>query len=561
MSRPAALTLRKATRSAFAVSMLAASLCAAAHAQYPGRIKKDADAGPTLRASGVFEWTGDLAKPKAGRLIPLAVWDGQQYQPGGLYLAQPAPLTVLTGTVYELEQAGAPKGLFQVNGAENLGADLGGSQGSSWIAVGSVKQDRPIIAKAKPPMSKHPPQVVKDAGSDDHPTLHRKDGSGGDSSSSSTSSTSSDPDRPTLHRKDSGDASSTSGSGSGSSSGSQTSSAGSQTSGSQTSPSTSQTGSGSNGSSTTASSDPDKPTLHRRDASDSSSGSDSGSGSGSTQSAPADDSDRPTLHKKDSSGDAQNAPSVDPERPTLHHHQDATASGGGPVSFPADPDRPKLRYGKPQVQEGIVEPSKLEGLPMDMNQMAAISDVKTGEPHPYTYSWTDPADAAKFKAAMEDLAQKAIASGFATPTTPANVTKTATKTPAKTATARHKAATPPPLPPLEDEKFNVFELSYNGGATAVLTAKTTGSDGEAKYITLIAQPDFYGNPQTFFKQSTSDKALDIVPRMRLVDAADTDGDGRAELIFELRGKTGRSFGIYRLSSGRMFEAFNTGPLP
>ncbi len=558
MSRSAASTLRKAIRSAFVMSMLAAILCTAAHAQYPGRVKKDADTGPTLRASGIFEWTGDLANPKAGRLIPLAVWDGQQYQPGGLYLAQPAPLTVLTGTVYELEQAGALKGLFQVNGAENLGGGVSGasSGGSSWIAVGSVKPERPIV-KAKPPMSKHPPQVVKDAGSDsDRPTLHRKDSS---DSGDSSSSASSDPDRPTLHHKDSSDASSGSGSSS-SGSGSQTGS-----SGSQTSPSTSQTGSGSNSSATTASSDPDKPTLHRRDASDSSSDSSSssgsGSGSGSTQSAPADDSDRPTLHKKDSSDDTQNAPNVDPDRPTLHHRQDATASAGGPVSFPADPDRPKLRYGKPQVLEGIVEPSKLEGLPMDMNQMAAISDVKTGEPHPYTYSWADPADAAKFKAAMEDLAQKAIAAGFTTTTTPANATKTATKTIAKPATARHKAATPPPLPPLEDEKFNVFELSYNGGATGVLTAKTTGGDGMAKYITLIAQSDFYGNPQTFFKQLTSDKALDIVPRMRLVDAADTDGDGRAELIFELRGKTGRSFGIYRLSSGRMFEAFNTGPLP
>lgn len=231
------------------------------------------------------------------------------------------------------------------------------------------------------------------------------------------------------------------------------------------------------------------------------------------------------------------------------------------MSFPADPDRPKLRYGKPQVLEGTVEPSKLEGLPMDMNQMAAISDVKTREAHPYTYSWNDPADAAKFKAAMEELAQKAIAAGFATPTTPATAPKTTTKTPAKTATARHKATPPPPLPPLEDEKFNVFELSYNGGATAVLTAKTTGADGSAKYITLIAQPDFYNAPQVFFKQLTSDKGLDIVPRMRLVDVADTDGDGRAELIFELRGKTGRSFGIYRLSSGRVLEAYNTGPLP
>jgi hypothetical protein len=504
---------RNVVRSIFVMSTLIATLCGIAHAQYPGHIKKDADTGPTLRASGVFEWTGDFANPKAGRLIPLAVWDGQQYQPGGLYLAQPAPLTVLTGTVYELEQAGAPKGLFNVNGAQNLEG--------SWIAIGAVKPEM-VIAKAKPPMSKHPPQVVKDADSG-RPTLHRKDDSGNGDSSSSASS---DPDRPTLHRKDSGDTSST-----GSTSGS-----------SQTGSSSSQTASGgSNNPSTASSDDPDKPTLHRRDASDSS----SGSGSGNTGS---------------NSGSAQNAPSVDPDRPTLHRHQDATAANGsGPVSFPADPDRPKLRYGKPQVQEGTVQPSKLEGLPMDMNQMAAISDVKTREPHPYTYSWADPAEAAKFKAAMEDLAQKAIAAGFATTTItkPANVTKTATKA----TTTRHKAAAPPPLPPLEDEKFNVFELSYNGGATAVLTAKTTGGDGEAKYVTLIAQPDFYGNPQVFFKQLTSDKALDVVPRMRLIDAADTDGDGRAELIFELRGKTGRSFGIYRLSSGRVLEAFNTGPLP
>jgi hypothetical protein len=500
MSRPAI-----ANRSIFILLMLIALLCAAAHAQYPGHISKNADTTPTLRASGVFEWTGDLAQPKAGRLIPLAVWDGQQYQPGGLYLAQPAPLTVLTGTIYELEQAGAPKGLFSVNGAENLGG--------SWIAVGSVKPEV-IVAKAKPPMSKHPPQVVKDA-----------------SSSASTTDT----DRPTLHRKDGSDSDSASASSSTSSSPQSSSGTGSSTS----------------------SGDPDQPTLHRRDSSNSSSGSGSSSDSTSAQSTPAASSDGPTLHRKDSSDDTQSAPpSIDPDRPTLHKRQDTTKAGG-PVSFPVDPDRPKLRYGRPQTLEGSVEPSKLEGLPMDMNQMAAISDVKTSEQHPYTYSWADPEDAAKIKAAMEDLAQKAIAAGF-TPTTPkqTNVTKTATKS----TSARHKAP-PPALPPLEDEKFNVFELSYNGGATLVLTAKSTGTDGVAKYITLIAQPDFYGAPQIFFKQLTSDKALDIVPRMRLIDAADTDGDGRAELIFELRGKTGRSFGIYRLSSGHVLEAFNTGPLP
>ncbi|QNI31091.1 hypothetical protein H7849_18570 [Alloacidobacterium dinghuense] len=499
-----------------------AATCAAAHAQYPGHIKKDADTTPTLRATGVFEWTGDLDQPKAGRLIPLTVWDGQQYQPGGLYLAQPAPLTVLTGTVYELEQAGTPKGLFNVNGAENLEG--------SWIAVGSVKPEV-MKVKAKPPMSKHPPQVVKDT---------------------SNSEATTDSDRPTLHRKDGSD----SGSGSGSSNTTSGNTPTGNTGGSNTTASNTGSGNGSSNGSGTPSSDPDKPTLHRRDSSDSSSGSGSSSDSTSTSNAPTDESDKPTLHRKDSGDNSQDAPAPDPDRPTLHKHRDA-ANADGTVSFPADPDRPKLRYGRPQTPEESVVPTKLEGLPMDMNQMAAISDVKTTELHPYTYSWADPEDAAKMKAAMEEQAQKAIAAGFTTQTPQANVTKTATKT---TAT-RRKAAPPPQLPTLEDEKFNAFELSYNGGATLVLTAKSTGADGEAKYITLVAQPDFYGTPHVIFKQLTSDKALDIVPRMRLVDVADTDGDGRAELIFEQRGKTGRSFGIYRLSSGRVLEAFNTGPLP
>ncbi|HMD21562.1 MAG TPA: hypothetical protein VKH40_14635 [Alloacidobacterium sp.] len=492
------------------MSMWIGYVCVA-YAQYPGHISKPADTTPTLRATGVFEWTGDLAQPKAGRLIPLTVWDGQQYQPGGLYLAQPAPITVLTGTIYELEQAGNPKGLFSVNGAQNMEG--------SWIAIGSVKPEV-IKAKAKPPMSKHPPQVVKDAGS---------------------SGSTTDSDRPTLHRKEGSDSGSASGS---------------SNTGSSTASST-QASSGS-GSSAPAS-DPDKPTLHRRDPSDTSSGSGSSGDSPSTASASTDDSDKPTLHRKDSSDSTENAPSIDPDRPTLHKRTESAANAGGPVSYPTnpDPDRPKLRYGKAQTVEGSVEPSKLEGLPMDMNQMAAISDVKTKETHPFTYSWADPDDAAKMKAAMEDLAQKEIAAGFTTPAKPANVTKTATKT----TTTKRKAAPPPPPPPLEDEKFSVYELSYNGGATLVLTAKSTGDNGEAKYITLIAQPDFYGVPHPLFQQLTSDKALDVSPRMHLVDAADTDGDGRAELIFELRGKTGRAFGIYRVVSGRAYEAYNTGPLP
>lgn len=505
MSRPAPPIRFRAIRW-MAFAAVVAGMALPSWGQYPGRIKKENDNTPPLRATGVFEWTGDIAKPKAGRLIPIAVWDGEQYQPGGLYLAQPAPLTVYTGTIYELQKAGSPKGLFQVNGAENL-------QGS-WIAIGSVKPEL-AFAKPKHTTAKLAPQVVKDVDSD-RPTLHRKAGSEGDSSGSSSSN----PDRPTLHRKDTGDGGGNSGSNKGGGSGSQTS--------------------GGNTSST-SNADPDRPTLHRRDTGS------SGSGDSSDSSA-------------------QNAPSVDPDRPRLHRPAEKTSNdSGAPVTATADldPDRPKLRYGKPETPVGMVEPSKLEGLPPDMHQMAAISDAKTSEPHPYAYTWADPGDATKMQAAMEDLAKKALLrKQIVTDTTPTTTKTTATKT----ARARRKTASPPPqpqaaLPDLEDEKFSAFALAYNAGATLVLTAKSTGEDKNTKYVTVIAQPDFYGVPQLIFEQVTSDERLDVTPRMQLVDAADTDGDRRAELIFELRGKTGREFAIYRVMNGKVEEAFNTGPLP
>ncbi|HEX3438089.1 MAG TPA: hypothetical protein VHT24_15075 [Pseudacidobacterium sp.] len=449
-----------------------------ARAQYPGRVTKDADNNtPTLRATAVYEWTGDLSKPTAGRIVPVAVWDGQEYQPGGLYLAQPAPLTVLTGTVYQLEQAGTIKGTFQVNTAEDLGG--------SWIGIGAIKVQTASL-KPKPPMSKHPPEVVKDV----------------------------DSDRPTLHRKDSASTNTTDNS--------------------QSQPSS---GSSSTTTTSTTSSDSDRPTLHRRDSSDtSSSGPDSGN-----------------------SGSAQTAPS-DPDRPTLHKHTDKPAAGTdstAPVTATAntDPDRPKLRHGKPEMPEGMVEPSKLEGMPKDMSQMVAISDARDREPHSYIYSWSDPADAAKMKSAMEDLARQTLSGGSSTiATSQKSVTSSTTKS-----TIRRKA-TPLPassLPALEDEKFSAFELSYSGGATLVFSAKTTGGGDAMKYITLIAQPDFYGVPQVIFKQVTSDDRLDITPRMRLVDAVDTDADNRAELIFELQGKTGRQFAIYRVVNRHAVEAFST----
>jgi hypothetical protein len=431
----------------------AAAFSLPARAQYPGHVDTDQQSGAThLRATAVLEYTGDLGDIRASRLVPVAIWDGVQYQPGGLYLAQPAPLAVLAGTQYELESDGKAQGFFNVKDAEDL-AGL-------WIGVGSFQ------APAAPP----PKKAARDSGH----AYFVKDA---------------DPDKPHFaHRpaEDNG----------------------------QSDGAAAQNGGSANG-----------PTLHSRP-NDGSSG-DSG---GSTTTA--------------------QKPEVDPDRPTFHNR--VTNQGTATNQMTVDPNRPRLSYTTPESQQKLEKPDALFGLPADMKQIAGISDSNPLDTQSFTYSWTTPDDAAKMQATLEGVAQTAVAP-------PAPPAPAAPKS-ATAHTTRHKSAQPAPLPPpaLADEEFRVFGLTLGGGATMVLSAHTTTTP--EKYVTVIAQPDFYGNAQVLLKQVASADNLDATPRMQLVDAVDTEGNGRGNLIFELRGQTYREFAIYRLGDGRASQVFVTQPV-
>jgi hypothetical protein len=413
--------------------------------------------GTHLRATAVLEYTGELGKIKESRLVPIVIWDGMQYQPGALYLAQPAPLAVLSGTQYELETAGKPKGFFNINDAEDL-AGL-------WIGVGRYEAPAPPKPKAPPARANHTYEV-KDA----------------------------DPDKPHFAHRPPDEQS-------------------------QTAP----VGAGSGASAQNAPPvDPDRPTLHPR------SGSDAGSGDATSGSSSSNQSD------------------VDPDRPTFHRRSNASGEVAG-AQPPIDPDRPRLGYTAVE-QAKLDKPEALFGLPADMNQMAGISDDRTGDTISWQYSWANPDDENKMKTALEAIAQKAIA-----PPPPVAAS------PAKTATAAHHkhASAAPPAPALADEDFRAYSLSFGGGATMVLSARST--DTPARYVTIVAQPDFYGQPAVLLKEVTSDAALDAVPRFHLVDAVDTEGSGRADLLFELRGQTYRQFAIYRIAGGTATQEFITQP--
>lgn len=184
---------------------LACALLPAALAQYPGHIDtSQPKKGSTLRAVAVLEWTGTPGKPSASRLIPITVFDGDRLHDGTLYLSQPAPLALQSGTEYELQSAGKPVGLFDLFSAgHNQLGDL-----DSWLGYGVWK-----------PLPKPAPPAFNTSGlsvtglNEDEPVLLRKHPKGSDhstptagtskGSSSPVGSGPVDPDRPTLRRSSS----------------------------------------------------------------------------------------------------------------------------------------------------------------------------------------------------------------------------------------------------------------------------------------------------------------------------------------------------------------------
>lgn len=497
-------------------------------AQYPGQVAKPSQDTPNLRAVAVLEWTGDESHPKASRLVPVSVFDGQELQDGGIYLARPQPLALAGEVEYELKDNGKTVGLYELTGT--------GQEQGSWVGYGAWKPVPVAMPKPAAALSAHSGGAELWGGDEqsDRPVLHRKahpgeaPAAGKDSESNkpgaSAPASSSDPDRPTLHKKPSSD-----------------------------------TASGSSGDASATpspASDPDRPTLHKRPSSDTASGSASDtSASSSAGSAP--DPDRPTLHKKTSDDSASSGTAAsDPDRPTLRRSKKKQDDVGHVESLPdvTDPDRPRLKRGKAAADALAVIPS-LMGLPPDMQQAVAVSDAKNRPEHLWSYAWANAEDEPKLKAALEDIARKALG---LTPPLPA-VVPAPRRTPAQRRAKPAPTATPPPPAPLVDEQFRVFELAYSSGATLVLTAHSGGQGAQDKFVTLVAQPDLYGNVLVLLKSITDASHLDVTPRMRLVDAVDAMADNRGELLFELRGATQRQFALYRVLRGQVEKLFVSGP--
>jgi hypothetical protein len=482
--------------------------------------------------------------------MPVTVFINGDLEDAGIYKPQPVPFALDPGNVYELQNAGLPKGTVVLESAIHAklpdGAP-GPAFDEGWMGYGSYKAPAAARHSAALKPSKNLPVISVSGGDGSRPHLGDKTGDAPNKS----------PDAGRSQQSSKADASGADG---------------------QAAP------------------DPDRPTMHRRTSDD-----DTASNAGGGDTGSDHDAERPTLKRR--------SPEEEKEAQQEKKKKEvATVTGTG--SLNDDPDRPRLHHGGEEHEDSGVP--KLMGVPKDMHQMVAVSDAKNRDPHPFARPWEDSNEHAAILGKMQAFARiKLAAYGVVPGVTPAsavagtsaagagnstsaaaatsapdsgpptlkrgipNQSTMTTATPApppspakstKAATAssaharsktRHGATGPVPVI-LADEDLKGYTLSYGGAATYVYMAHTVETGSVMRYVIIVAQDDGMGQLKVALASVTDAAHLDRTPWMRLIDAVDVEASNRASLLFELRGQSSRQFALYRVIAAKPEQIFLTG---
>ena len=458
-------------------------------AQRPNRQEEEPPQGPVYvpkknevkgpRAIAVLE-----SSSYGLRLVPITIKVDGQFYDATIYKAQPIPMSLDSGVIYEVFRSGEPVGDFTIREAEQNQAT------GLWHGVGSfvskADEDRRAERRAKEAAAEAAQKVAnerEELGS--RPVLKRAQPKGtGPSDTSQSTSTS----------------------GSASTSGS------------------------SSPSSTQSNDDSDRPVLKKPATTD----------SAPTDSKPTTAAGPQTAPSGSASSSAPSSPSSpaqssndDSGRPVLRRAP-ATETIAGPWKKqpePADNKPASLNAATAKANKNTTSAP-----PAPTTMQVAISDAAPIQPHPYRWEWKDAEEQAKLKAEAEKLALAEL-SKFAARTSgakPGNLVDVSfdafdlnyTNSAVVVLSARALPAT---------------------AAVSKASAKTRTADstGLEFYVTVVGRVDIYGEMQKELAVATDNKHLDAYPKMKLIDAVDVDGNGAADLLFRATSDVSTSFVIYR----------------
>ncbi|HVI07043.1 MAG TPA: hypothetical protein VND65_01990, partial [Candidatus Binatia bacterium] len=461
---------------------------------------------------------GILQIPKSGKptLIPVAILVEGKFYDAGSYKADPVPMALEAGTVYEAEKEGDSDGLFTISGALH---SKNPNALSAWVGAGTYLPPGTKVEADTHKAEDVPVGMNGTAGDDGPPKLTRgkKTDSSDKAGNASTSAT---------QESQPGNA---------------------QKSSTPTAPSGSPPASdkGTGAGSTSA-----------PDGSGTKSGSSNGPAEGAKQGGGTDAPVAPAASQT-ARPDPQKSGSRDADnfyRPTLRHGKPTQAA-------PPDEEEP-VAAGATKVAVGTV-PAKIDKSQVQM--IAAVSDAGGPDPRSYQFYWKEGEQEERRKQMLALAADevriylnaRAAAMISAKPPAPKSA-------PTKAAVPAHKTSAKSVQPEFENVEFRGFDVWANNQPVMVLTAdahvpQPVGSAGtvDSYSVTLVARTDIYGELRKLYSGVTDKFHLDVTPRLELIDAVDADGDGRGELLFRETSDSGSGYLIYRATADKLWKLFDS----
>jgi hypothetical protein len=467
------------------------------------------------RAVGLLQ----LTNSGKATLIPIAILIDGKFYDASVYKADPVPMALEGGTVYEAEQAGDSLGLFTISGA--LHSKTVGSP-HPWVGAGSYSLRGTEAAKSTRKAEDVP--VGLDNSGDEPPRLTRGNASKPAAAASS----------PTQAP----DSSTPAGAGS------------SEKPGTAAPPASGSSGGASTGQ------DAQKPAVPP------------------VSDKPADQSVKQQAPTAGQASPGQASPGQTSQGQESQAQATQAQASQGQASQGQTPEnyyRPTLRRGKPtQSAPQEEEPAAKTGKPESAGAAAvstepvklvpAISDAGGPDPRPYKFFWKEGEEDERRKQmiALAGDEVRAYASAQARNRIPAKPLA------AKATAGGRKSAVTQTQPVFENIQFRTFDVWGNNQPVMILSAeahlppapKATAAP-DAYSITLVARTDIYGNLRKLYSGVTDKFHLDVTPRLELIDAVDADGDGRGELLFHETTDAGSGYVIYRATADKLWKMFDS----
>jgi len=455
------------------------------------------------------------SKGKAS-LVPIAIMIDGKFWDATAYKADPIPMALESGTVYEVERTGSSQGLFTVGSA--LHANAVDAQTpwlgtGDWVPAGTEQKSTVMTAKAIP---------VGMTDTDAPPRLTR------------------DPAKVYPQK---------------------------QTPSSPSTPSSNPSAA----SSKSPSSSSDEPPRLSKPASEANEGPATSSDAkpaqaGSAPSAPNSSTSSSTSNSQSKSSDAKT---------TSHENVPADDSGAGAANRPflrrgkpavsfADEEIPG--YSKPGAAPSTKAKSeaavKAQVPPEPVQLIPAVSDAHGPDAHSYGFEWLKGEEEQRHDQ-MVALAKQQLAMYLK-----AESKEEITPEEHPAHALRRVSAKKPPEPVFENAKMVAYDLWLTNQPILVFTAEAhlppsasnaqTGPYRNLTYsITIAAYPDIYNNLHKLYIGVTDKYHLDVTPKLELIDAVDADGDGRGELLFRETSDAGTGWVIYRATADSLWKMYDS----